>query len=123
MPGPALRPGQAGEDLACAYLERTGLVVVERNFRCRAGEIDVIARDGASVVFVEVKERTGASHGSAIEAVTPAKRLRIVRAARLYAAQHSLSDSALRFDVVAIDRGPGEPQIRHDKGAFDASGG
>jgi len=123
MAGGPTRPGQAGEDLACAYLQQKGLRILERNFRCRAGEIDIIARDGATVVFVEVKERTGRSHGAAIEAVTPTKRARVVRAARLYAAQRALSESALRFDVVAIDQGPDGPEVRHESGAFDAAGG
>jgi putative endonuclease len=117
------RPGQAGEDLACAYLQRQGLRIVERNFRCRGGEIDVIARDGETLVFVEVKERSGASHGAAIEAVTRLKRSRIVRAARLYAAQHALSEGAVRFDVVAIDLAPEGTRVRHEAGAFDAAGG
>jgi putative endonuclease len=121
--GRAVRPGQAGEDLACAYLLRKGLRIVERNFRCRSGEIDVIARDGETLVFVEVKERAGASHGGAIEAVTRAKRARVVRAARLYAAQHALSEAAVRFDVIAIDLAPEGPQVRHEAGAFDAAGG
>jgi putative endonuclease len=116
------RPGQAGEDLACTYLQRHGLRVLERNYHCRGGEIDIIARDGGTVVFVEVKERTGASHGTAVEAVTPTKRSRVVRAARLYAAQHALSESPLRFDVVAIDWGPEGPRVRHEAGAFDAEG-
>jgi putative endonuclease len=117
------RPGQTGEDLACAYLQQHGLQIVERNFRCRAGEIDIIARDRGVVAFVEVKERTGASHGTAVEAVTVAKRTRIVRAARLYAAQHALSESPLRFDVVAIDWSPEGPQLRHEVGAFGVDAG
>jgi putative endonuclease len=120
--GRGTRPGQAGEDLACAYLQQHGLRVMERNYRCRGGEIDIIARDGGTVVFVEVKERTGASHGTAVEAVTPMKRSRVVRAARTYAARHALSESPLRFDVVAIDWGSEGPRIRHDAGAFDAEG-
>lgn len=115
---PPSRPGRSGEDLACAYLGGRGWRVLERNFRCRVGEIDVIARDGDTVVFVEVKERTGHSHGSAVEAVTAVKRRRVVRAARLYAAQRGLSEALLRFDVVAIDWGPEGPQIRHEAGAF-----
>jgi putative endonuclease len=119
----ALRgPGAAGEDLACAELVRLGLRVLERNFRCRVGEIDVIARDGDSVVFVEVKERSGTSHGQAVEAVTAAKRLRIIRAARIYAGARGLSELPLRFDVISIDWGPEGPRVRHDAGAFDAEG-
>ncbi|MGE5125481.1 MAG: YraN family protein [Betaproteobacteria bacterium] len=112
------RPGQAGEDLACAHLQERGLRVLERNFRCRGGEIDVVARDGEVVVFVEVKERSSTSHGAAIEAVTPLKRRRLLRAARIYAAGRGLLEKPLRFDVVAIDWGPDGPQVRHEKGAF-----
>jgi putative endonuclease len=116
------RLGAAGEDLACAHLQRLGLEVLERNFRCRAGEIDVVARDGDTVVFVEVKERSGASHGQAVEAVTGPKRLRVVRAARVYAASRGLSEAPLRFDVVAIDWTPEGPRVRHETGAFDDEG-
>ena len=117
------RPGAVGETLACRHLESRGLVVVARNFRCRSGEVDVVARDGETTVFVEVKERTGVTHGEASEAVTFGKRRRIVRAARLYAATRGLSESPLRFDVVGIDwADDGRPRIRHDVGAFDADG-
>ena len=110
--------GDAGEDLACDHLRRQGLKILARNYRCRAGEIDVVAEDRGTVVFVEVKERRGDSHGSAVEAVTAAKRRKVVRAARAYAATHGLSESPLRFDVVAIDWGPEGPRVRHDAGAF-----
>jgi putative endonuclease len=125
-PSPSGRPqgphrGDSGEDLACAHLRRHGLRILARNFRCRAGEIDVVAEDRGTVVFVEVKERRGESHGSAVEAVTAAKRLKVVRAARAYAAIHGLSDAPLRFDVVAIDWGPEGPRVRHDAGAFGES--
>ena len=119
---PRPRQGAAGEDLACGHLQRLGMRVLERNFRCRAGEIDVVARDGDTVVFVEVKERSGASHGEAVEAVTPVKRLRVVRAARIYAAARGLSELPLRFDVVAIDWTAEGPRLRHERGAFDEAG-
>jgi putative endonuclease len=92
--------------------------VLARNYRCRAGEIDVIADDRGTVVFVEVKERTGESHGRAVEAVTPEKQRRILRAAHVYAARNGLTDGPCRFDVVAIDWGPDGPRVRHDAGAF-----
>lgn len=117
------RPGEVGETLACRHLESRGLVVVARNFRCRSGEVDVVARDGDTTVFVEVKERAGATHGAPCEAVTFGKRRRIVRAARVYAASRGLSESPLRFDVVSIDwSDEGRPRIRHDASAFDADG-
>lgn len=117
------RPGQGGETLACRHLESRGLVVLARNFRCRSGEVDVVARDGDTTVFVEVKERAGSTHGEACDAVTLGKRRRIVRAARIYASARGLSESPLRFDVVSIDwTDEGRPQIRHDAGAFDSDG-
>lgn len=115
--------GAAGEALACRHLEAQGLVVVERNYKCRSGEIDIVARDGDATVFVEVKERHGATHGAGYEAVTRGKRQRIIRAARLYAAAHGVSEDPLRFDVVSIDwEGGDTPRVRHDRGAFDAAG-
>lgn len=112
------RPGQLGEDLACAALRAAGLEVVARNYRCRTGEIDVIAREGETWVFVEVKQRTGGSHGSAIEAVTATKQRRIVRAARQYLARAGLAEVEVRFDVVAIDGVGDSARIRHERGAF-----
>jgi putative endonuclease len=112
------RRGEAGEELACEHLRARGLKVLARNYRCRVGEIDVVADDGGTLVFVEVKERGDDSHGSAVEAVTALKRRRVVRAARIYAAVHGRSDSPVRFDVLAIDWGPEGPRVRHDAGAF-----
>jgi putative endonuclease len=114
--------GAAGESLACRHLEGQGYRILARNFRCRSGEIDVIARDGEVTVFVEVKDRVGRSHGEGHESVTMGKRRRVVRAARLYAATRGLSEQPIRFDVVSIERGPGGDRIRHDRGAFDADG-
>jgi putative endonuclease len=118
-------PGRAGESLACRHLQAKGFAIVDRNYRCRSGEIDIVARDGGVTVFVEVKERHGQSHGEGFEAVTFGKRRRLIRAARLYAAVHGLSETPIRFDVVSIDWAPGErvtPVIRHDEGAFDSDG-
>jgi putative endonuclease len=120
-PAPA---GGSGESRACRYLEHRGFTILDRNYRCRSGEVDIVARQGAETVFVEVKERRGASHGEAYEAVTFGKRQRIIRAARLYAAAHGLTETPMRFDVVSIDweAGRSEPRLRHDAGAFDARG-
>jgi putative endonuclease len=97
------------------------MVILARNYRCRVGEIDLVARDGPVVVFVEVKERRSDSHGTAVEAVTWRKRQRIVRAARIYATVNGLADAPVRFDVLAIDWTPSGPRVRHDAGAFDES--
>lgn len=115
-----MKRGEAGEELACRYLEKQGLCILERNFRRRSGELDVVAREGRVTVFVEVKERRSGSHGAGHEAVTASKRRRIVRAARLYASAHGLSEAPLRFDVVSIDWNLGRPDVRHDRDAFPA---
>lgn len=117
------RAGAAGEDLACRHLEGQGFVILARNYRCRSGEVDVVARDGEATVFVEVKERSGESHGQGFESVTSGKRRRIVRAARIFAAAHGLSERPLRFDVISIESGGGTLRLRHDRGAFDSEGG
>jgi putative endonuclease len=115
--------GRPGEDLACRHLTAQGFSIVQRNYRCRSGEVDVVAREGETTVFVEVKERQGSSHGQGLESVTFGKRRRLIRAARLYAAAHGLDERPLRFDVISIDWDERGPQVRHDRGAFDASGG
>ena len=110
--------------MACEYLRGLGYQIVARNFRCRSGEVDIVARDGEATVFVEVKDRGSDSHGEGHEAVTFGKRRRIVRAAQLFAASRGLFDARLRFDVISIDRrAGGSPQLRHDRGAFDVDGG
>jgi putative endonuclease len=120
---PEARPGAEGETVACQYLERGGFAVLSRNYRCRSGEIDIVARDtDGTIVFVEVKDRHVVSHGEGFEAVTFGKRRRVVRAARVFAAAHGLSEGRLRFDVVSISWRDGRPEIRHDRGAFDSEG-
>ena len=116
------RAGLEGEDLACRHLAAQGYAILARNFRCRSGEVDVIARDGGVTVFVEVKHRRGSAHGAGHESVTFGKRRRIVRAARIFASARGLSESPLRFDVISIDEADGRTAIRHDRGAFDVEG-
>jgi putative endonuclease len=115
--------GQPGEAMACEHLLRKGFKILDRNYRCRSGEVDVVARDGEATVFVEVKERHGDAHGEGYEAVTFGKRRRLIRAARLYAASHGISETPIRFDVVSVDwTSEKTPVIRHDEGAFDSAG-
>ncbi len=115
-----LRPGASGEDLACRHLKRQGYAILARNFRCRSGEVDVVAAKDGVTVFVEVKERRGSGYGTGFEAVTFGKRRRLVRAARLYAASRGLWEAPLRFDVVSIDWEDGRPRVSHELGAFSA---
>lgn len=112
--------GRRGEELACRHLTAHGCSILARNFRCRDGELDVVAREGEVTVFVEVKERRDASRGAGHEAVTWSKRRRLVRAAQIYAAAHGLSESPLRFDVISIDWSASGPALRHDRDAFTA---
>jgi putative endonuclease len=113
--------GKAGEDLACEELRRRGYAILARRYRTRRGEIDIIARDGRTIVFVEVKARDGHEFGEAAEAVTGLKRHRIARLAVDYIMRHRLSDCPCRFDVVSIHFEAGVPVIEVLQNAFDAS--
>ena len=110
--------GKAGEDLACRELERRGYEIVARRHRQPGGEIDIIARDGPTLVFVEVKARDGRAFGEAVEAVTPHKRRRLVRLAFDYAMRHNLAGRSCRFDVVAIQLDEDRPSIEVYQNAF-----
>ncbi len=113
--------GKLGEALAVEELERRGYAVLARRYRTRCGEIDIVAEDGGTLVFVEVKARADAEFGTAAEAVTPWKQRRLVRMARDYLARGAVPERPCRFDVVAImfDRVP--PTIELFQNAFDAS--
>jgi len=93
--------GAAAEELAAVFLEGRGLRIVERNYRCRFGEIDLVARSGAVLVFVVVRARKSEAFGGAAGSITAAKRRRLVAAARHYLAKHRVS-RACRFDVVLL---------------------
>ena len=112
--------GKTGEDLACRELERRGYAIIERRHRCRGGELDIIARDGPTLVFVEVKARDNHDFGHAAEAVTWQKRRRIFRLASEYVMRHHLNDSPCRFDVVSIQFDDGRPVIEVFQDAFSA---
>ncbi|HEV2237675.1 MAG TPA: YraN family protein [Ktedonobacterales bacterium] len=97
------RLGASGERLAAATLERAGYVVIARNWRCPYGELDLVAEHGAELVFVEVKTRRGTRMGSPEEAVTPAKRRKLLASAQTWLAERGEEQRAYRFDVVAIE--------------------
>ena len=111
--------GALGEQLAVDYLNQMGLRVLARNWRCRYGELDIIAADDATraVVFVEVKTRTGEQYGGVEQAVTPAKVRRLRRLAGLWLAQQQGSWASVRIDVIAIRIGRRRtPEITHIQG-------
>lgn len=112
--------GTAGEATAARFLEGAGYRILDRNFRIRTGEVDIVARDGPTTVFVEVKRRENPGHGAAAEFVTPSKMRRVVSAARAWAARHGVTETPIRFDVIGIDLIDGHERIAHYKGAFDA---
>ncbi|MDP1653038.1 MAG: YraN family protein [Rhodocyclaceae bacterium] len=93
--------GDAGEEAAARHLAAHGLSVLARNFRVKGGEIDIVCRDGATTVFVEVRRRAKADFGGAAASITATKQQRLILAARHWLARHG--DSACRFDCVLID--------------------
>jgi len=93
--------GQRAEDRATHHLRELGYRIVDRNVRCGVGELDIIARDGATLVFVEVRSRQSARFGTALEAVSPAKRRQVARVAAAYLASHG-GDTLCRFDVIGV---------------------
>lgn len=114
----ATKLGNEGERSTAAYLSERGYHVLERNFRCRGGEVDLIALDGATLVFVEVKLRRSLSHGTPIEAVTPVKQGRVRKAAQIYLAYSGRVFNRIRFDVVCIMKSGKNTDITHLKAAF-----
>ncbi len=102
MKGARKKLGRRGEDLALARLEKHGYIVRERNWRCPAGEIDIVAEDGGCLVFVEVRTRRGRAFGTPEESVTPTKQAKLVKVARTYLQEHSW-EGDWRIDVVAVE--------------------
>jgi putative endonuclease len=123
-PMPTRALGQAGERAAARFLERRGLLILARNLRSRLGEIDLLARDGPTLVFVEVKARRGASGDPPEAAVDARKRIRLTRLALGYLAARRLGERPCRFDVVGVslDEGGDVTGIRHLPHAFDFEG-
>ncbi len=116
--------GSRGERATAKYLKRCGYRVLQRNFRCTAGEIDLICRQGAFLVFVEVKTRAGDGAADIAEAVRGVQWRRIERAARYFLLRHPVANCTYRFDLVTLlwpDQGP--PVIEHFEDAHRVSGG
>jgi putative endonuclease len=113
--------GMRGEDLACAELERLGMQVLERNWRCRLGEIDIVAAEagpaGLTLVFCEVKCRSGLGFGHPLEAITYAKMRTLRQLATLWMREHRRKASSIRLDAIGVVLAPGqEPSVTHVRG-------
>lgn len=110
----------AGELAARRYLERRGYLLIEPNYRCRHGEIDLVMQDGETIVFVEVKARRSTSAGAPEEAVDTVKQRHLIAAGSDYLRQHRLSHRRFRFDVVAIQYGRSRwPSVTHYRDAIE----
>jgi len=113
--------GRQGETAAARFLRRRGYRILEQNFRCQAGEIDIVAEDGGVLVFVEVKARTQEEFGLPQAAVTEGKQRRMVLAAQSFLQQRGIKGVDCRFDVVAVQLAPdGSRRLELIKDAFQA---
>lgn len=116
--------GISGETLAAEFLRKRGYRILLKNFRCRAGEIDLIAKQGGTLCFIEVKTRQGHSQGEGMEAVTWHKQRRMIRAAQFFLLTRGIEDteSPVRFDVVSIEmNGRQVPAVQLIQNAFEAA--
>ncbi|MFQ5855577.1 MAG: YraN family protein [Anaerolineae bacterium] len=95
--------GARGEQLAARHLESEGYTIVDTNWRCAAGELDIIAREGEIFVFVEVRTRRGRRGPTPEQSITPAKQARLIELARTYLHEHDLTDTQWRIDFVAVE--------------------
>jgi putative endonuclease len=116
---PPPRLGDHGERIAATYLTDAGLRVLDRNWRCREGELDIVARDDGALVFCEVKTRGGTGYGHPAESVTPTKQRRIRLLAQRWLAAHDEHAPEIRFDVVGVlVRRNDPPEVTHYRAAF-----
>ncbi len=114
-----LLTGSEGEEVAVRFLIKQGYKIITRNFRTRLGEVDIVAREEKTLVFVEVKTRTGKQFGSPLFAVDQRKQAKITRVALLYLSNKKLNACPCRFDVVAIQKHFGSYQVRLVRNAFE----
>jgi putative endonuclease len=113
--------GAQGEEAARRYVQQQGYRIRALNYTSRLGEVDIIAQDGDTLVFIEVKARSSGSKGAPKESVTPRKQLQISKAALAYLKEHKLFESRARFDVVSVDYSAKPPAIELIKSAFELS--
>ena len=111
--------GKRGEDAAARFLENNGYEILERNWKCEYGEADIIAMEGTTLVFVEVKTRSNEKHGFPEDAITPKKRKKYEQIAHVYLSQTDFVDIRVRFDVMALlVAGKNRAFLRHHVNAF-----
>jgi putative endonuclease len=111
--------GRGAETLACQHLQQCGYAILERNYHCRYGEIDIIAQDGKEIVFVEVKSRRSDHYGAPEDAVGITKQKKVSAVALYYLMEKQLEGRPARFDVVTVMNAVAQPQIRIIRDAFD----
>ena len=109
--------GRRGEEIAASYLTEKGYKILERNWSCVSGELDIIVEQNDTLVFVEVRTRRGNRFGTAEESITPAKQVRLVELAQTYLQESATVPRSWRIDVVAVQLGSGLPQIDHIENA------
>lgn len=109
--------GRQGEDIAASFLTGKGCKIIERNWRCAVGELDLVVADGDTLVFVEVRTRSGSRFGLAEESITPAKQARLIELAQTYLQESVASPQSWRIDVVTVQLGRGLPQVNHIENA------
>ncbi|WAC07340.1 MAG: YraN family protein [Thermodesulfobacteriota bacterium] len=119
--GSRIEMGKRGEKLAIGFLKKLRYKILEKNFRCKFGEIDIIALQGNTLVFVEVKTRSSLEYGCPQASVTARKRYQLTKVAFFYLQKNRLFDRAARFDVVAIEFDSREKRIELIRNAFELS--
>ena len=116
--------GREGEDLAVKFLEKKGYIILERNYKLRSGEIDIVAKENNTISFIEVRTRSSLKFGSPFASVTTSKQRQIIRTALHYIKVNNLFDYEVRFDVVSVLKNPGANTARIEliRDAFSADG-
>ena len=111
--------GKSGEEIASIYLEKEGYIILERNFSCHQGEIDIIAKDKDEIVFIEVKTRTDISYGEASEAVTNTKKRHLINSIKYYIYKQKLENQPIRIDVAEVYINKGKVKVNYIKQAIE----
>jgi len=114
--------GRRGEAVAAEFLRTRRYTIVARNWRCPAGEIDLVAMEGSVLVFVEVRSRRGDRAGTPLESVHPRKQARVIRVARRFLAERGWHERDVRFDVVGVRFDAEPPVVEHVRNAFEVAG-